>query len=123
MAGGVLLNDEAERSLARGSRFVSRRLTSLLEIALPPVFGEELARGSALSARHSRDQAVFRFFGRAEDLLEAATVFFLARTTPFLPLPSSRLARRRDIKSRTPLSCVSWGVSSFGFFPFIFALM
>src|SRR3979411_184295 len=47
--------------------------------------------------------AVFLFFGFA-GLLLAATAFLLARTAPFLPLPSSRLARRRDIRSRTPLS-------------------
>src|SRR2546423_11309904 len=67
--------------------------------------------------------AVGLFFGFA-GLRPAATDFLLARTAPFFPLPSSRLARRRDIRSRTPLSGVSAsGSSSRGFFPFIFALI
>src|SRR3982074_3251700 len=50
--------------------------------------------------------ADFLFFGFA-GLRPAATALPLERTAPFFAVPSSRLARSRDIRSRTPLSGVS----------------
>src|SRR6185503_8285227 len=66
----------------------------------------------------------YAVFFLALGLRLAATDFALARTAPFLPAPSSRLARRRDIRSRTSLSGASpSGSSSLTFLPFILALM
>src|SRR5438105_13581953 len=67
--------------------------------------------------------ALFVFFAFA-GLRLAATDLLLARTAPFFPAPSSRLARKRDMRSRTPLSCSGpAGSSSLGFLPFILALI
>src|SRR5207237_9565623 len=67
--------------------------------------------------------AVFVFFAFA-GLRLAATDFRLARTAPFFPAPSSRLARKRDMRSRTPVSgASSAGSSSLGFLPFSLALI